>query len=145
LTDAPDGTILQDRAGTNNAISVDLTTIGTTDWYHLGGFFRTGKTLPAHQFFRMDCSTPIYAAGTIMVDSLHLSGASQLYAGGPYYALVKGETQFALDDTITLTVANNYSGELQQWFDRIYGLASRGRQIAHSGSPTFADTLITSS
>lgn len=145
LTDAPDGTILQDRAGTNNAISVDLTTIGTTDWYHLGGFFRTGKTLPAHQFFRMDCSTPIDAAGTIMVDSLHLSGASQLYAGGPYYALVKGETQFALDDTITLTVANNYSGELQQWFDRIYGLASRGRQIAHSGSPTFADTLITSS
>jgi len=145
LTDAPDGTILQDRAGTNNAISVDLTTIGTTDWYHLGGFFRTGKTLPAHQFFRMDCSTPIDASGTIMVDSLHLSGASQLYAGGPYYALVKGETQFALDDTITLTVANNYSGELQQWFDRIYGLASRGRQIAHSGSPTFADTLITSS
>jgi len=145
LTDAPDGTILQDREGTNNAISVDLTTIGTTDWYHLGGFFRTGKTLPAHQFFRMDCSTPIDAAGTIMVDSLHLSGASQLYAGGPYYALVKGETQFDLDDTVTLTVANNYSGELQQWFDRIYGLASRGRQIAHSGSPTFADTLITSS
>ena len=145
LTDAPNGTILQDRASTNNAVSVNLASIGTSNWYHLGGFFRTGETLPAHQFFRADFSTALDSSAKIMIDSLYFSGASQLYAGGPYYALMKGETRFALNDTITLTVANDYSGELQQWFNRIYGLSNRGRQIAHSGSPTFADSLIASS
>ena len=145
LVDSPGGTVLQDLEGSNNTFNVTLSTIGTTDWYHLAGFFRTDDDLPSSTYLRMNCGTAIDASGTIMVDSVILKPASQLYAGGPFYELVKGETQFALNDTVTFAVNNNYSGEIQQWFNRFYGLKSLARQLPHSGSPTYADTLITNS
>mgnify|MGYP003109322096 FL=1 len=145
LLDSPGGTVLQDAAGSNNTFSVTLSSIGTTNWYHLGGFFRTNDNLPSSIYLRLNCATAIDAAGKIMVDSVILKNASRLYPAGPCYELMEGETQFALNDTITFAVNNNYSGEIQQWFQRFYGLRSRGRQLPHSGSPTYADTLITNS
>ncbi len=145
LVDSPGGTVLQDLESNNNTFSVTLSSIGTTNWYHLGGFFRTNVNLPSSTYLRLNCGTAIDSSGKIMVDSVILKQAAQLYPAGPYYELMKGETQFALNDTVTFAVNNNYSGELQQWFQRFYGLRSRRRQLPHSGSPTYADTLITNS
>jgi hypothetical protein len=59
--------------------------------------------------------------------------------------MFEGDTNFELNDTFTIAVNNDYSGELQQWFDRIYDVRNFRRQLPHSGSPTYADSLITAS
>ena len=144
LVDSPGGTVLQDRQGNNNTGSVTLSSL-SAGWNHFGVFFRTSNDLPESVYPRLNCATAIDASGTLCVDTVRLLPAAQFYNGGPYYCLFEGDTNFELNDTFTIGVNNNYSGEIQQWFDRIYDVRNFRRQLPHSGSPTYADTLITAS
>ncbi|MEC7115106.1 MAG: hypothetical protein VXW76_00880 [Actinomycetota bacterium] len=144
LVDSPAGTVLQDRQGNNNTGSVTLSSL-SAGWNHFGVFFRTNNDLPESVYLRLNCATAIDASGTLCVDTVRLLPAAQFYNGGPYYCLFEGDTNFELNDTFTIAVNNNYSGEIQQWFDRIYDVRNFRRQLPHSGSPTYADTLITAS
>ena len=144
LVDSPAGTVLQDRQGNNNTGSVTLSSL-SAGWNHFGVFFRTNNALPESVYLRLNCATAIDASGTLCVDTVRLLPAAQFYNGGPYYCLFEGDTNFELNDTFTIAVNNNYSGEIQQWFDRIYDVRNFRRQLPHSGSPTYADTLITAS
>lgn len=144
LVDSPGGTVLQDIQGNNNTTSVTLSSL-SAGWNHFGAFFRTSEDLPESVYLRLNCPTAIDAAGVLCIDSIRMFVASNLYAGGPYYCLFEGDTNFAIDDTFTIAVNNNYSGEIQQWFERVYDLRTLRRQLPHSGSPTYADTLITAS
>ena len=144
LVDSPGGTVLQDRQGNNNTGSVTLSSL-SAGWNHFGVFFRTSNDLPESVYLRLNCATAIDASGTLCVDTVRLLPAAQFYNGGPYYCLFEGDTNFELNDTFTIGVNNNYSGEIQQWFDRIYDVRNFRRQLPHSGSPTYADTLITAS
>ena len=144
LVDSPAGTVLQDRQGNNNTGSVTLSSL-SAGWNHFRVFFRTNNDLPESVYLRLNCATAIDASGTLCVDTVRLLPAAQFYNGGPYYCLFEGDTNFELNDTFTIAVNNNYSGEIQQWFDRIYDVRNFRRQLPHSGSPTYADTLITAS
>lgn len=144
LVDSPGGTVLQDIQGNNNTSSVTLSTLAA-GWNHFGVFFRTSNDLPESVYLRLNCPTAIDASGVLCVDSIRMLTAAQFYSGGPYYCMFEGDTNFELNDTFTMAISNDYSGELQQWFDRIYDVRNFRRQLPHSGTPTYADTLITAS
>jgi len=136
--------VLQDLQGNNNSDTVTLSSL-SAGWNHFGVFFRTSNDLPESVYLRLNCPTAIDAAGVLCIDSVRMITATQFYSGGPYYCMFEGDTNFELDDTFTIAVNNDYSGELQQWFDRIYDVRNFRRQLPHSGSPTYADSLITAS
>lgn len=141
LRNGIDGTLLTDDSGNNCSGTVTLSGIGA-NWYHFTTIVRTPTIMPPQTYLRLKCTTAINTGGFLWLNGLSMIPMQQLYAGGPSIAILDGDTAWAVGDSATVTVANDYAGELHQWMDRFYGLKSLGLQLDTSGSPTYADTLI---
>lgn len=138
LYDSVGGSLIADESGTNNTASVTLSGIGS-DWYHFTAFFRTPENLSSDVYLRLYCSTAIDSSGTLDIDSVYLGKAVRVMNGGPAFAMFQGDTYFAVGDTFTLSVNNDYASDVQMWMDRVYGTRNIGRQLASAVSPTFPD------
>lgn len=149
LVDGSDANVADDQAAANT-VSVALSGAATGSWVALSGVFRTPRVLPATLKLQLAITGgAIGNAAVLFVDSLALTEMTELYAGGPSLAVFSGATAFVAGDRYQVAVANNragatYGGTFQTVFDRWFGMRELGLLLPYSGSPTIADTLITS-
>ncbi len=141
LVDATN-TIFNNEAGTANNVTKDLTTVSTT-WVPVSGFFQTPSVLPAEPLkFRIKLTTALQNAKTVYIDDVTMIVAGQLYAGGPFIGIFPGSVATVLNDTMTVTVANNWAGKFQKAFQTFFDMRSIGVQLPSSGSPSISDSLV---
>lgn len=139
LVDSIGGTIVQDDAGNDQSDNWNLS--GNTDAEHHTAFFQVAETTQMPIYLRLEKSTAESVAD-IVLDDLILSPATQLYSGGPYVSVFAGITDPVLDDQWTVTVSNDYTGDIQQYSNAVFDLAKKGLQLPTSGTDLIPDSLI---
>lgn len=137
--------VVADDAGNDNTLSIAHGTI-TTSFASFGGFFRTPKDVTpttAHKI-NVRVSTALTSGESVYIADLCMVEAVPAYTGGPYLAAFAGSTAFITGDKINVSISNNYAGEFQQWFDRIFGMKALALQLPSdtAGTETIVDTLI---
>lgn len=142
LLDGSDAAV-SDDASTANTTTIAHGTLSTS-YAHFSGAFITPKSLPSTQKLRVRISTALTSGESVYVDHLSFAEATLLYAGGPYATLHSGATAFILNDSFTLTVANNFASDWAKMLERLFGLRALGIQLpsATGGSITIADSLL---
>lgn len=124
--DLYDGTsVITDEAGTANSFTVDLTTLGTS-YVPVNHVFRLSEPLPATVKLRLRLTTALSNSKAVYIDQMTFQPMQQLYSGGPYVALASGSTNWSLDDTLFITVTNDYAGQIQTGFWRVFNMPSLG-------------------
>lgn len=149
LTDSA-GTILKDSAGTDNTVSVDLSTVANTNWHPLKFNFRALSALTPNTPIKIRywLSTPLTAGTNVFLDNSGFALMQQVYPGGPLFSMHSGDTLPVTGDTWTVQMANAYatsgSGLFQFWFDRTFGMRNLGLTIPNTtgGGFTVADSLV---
>ncbi len=131
LVDGIAGSTINDEAGTANSLAIPYTADESPATLNRGnivtGFFRTPLNLPAVVYLEFSITDPFDNTFKIDIDAVRLVEATELYAGGPLVAVFSGipgssaeiNGNFVLGDKFTLTVANAYTAEFQQWFQRL--------------------------
>jgi hypothetical protein len=147
LDDGSGGTVADDQAAANS-FTVAATSL-TTSYAAFSGVFRTPRVLPATVKLVVELSSALPSGKTLYIDSLALAPMTQLYAGGPALAVFRGAADFAAGDRFLVTVSNDragvsYGGTWQSCFQRYFGTDGLEFLLPYSGSPTVADSLITS-
>ena len=143
------GSVIADEQGANNTLAISAPGLFTTFTAH-GTTFRTPRVLPPIIYLRIRISTAIDNATLLAIDHCALSPVATLYNGGPAVALFSGSSPFTAGDAqnpadkFTITVANDYGGELACYFERNFGMASLGLVLPSvtDGSETESDSLI---
>lgn len=143
VVDLYDGSsVISDDQGDANSLSIDLTTIGTT-YVAQTAVFRLPEPVPGTVKIRLRLSTALSNTSSVFIDDLLFGPAmTQVYAAGPYVALVRGDTNFAVDDAFVITVTNAREGEFQELFDKLFQLPTKLLPSATGGSETIDDSLI---
>lgn len=149
LVDGIGGTVIADSAGTNNAFTFDAEDL-TTSWQHVttlvGGecVFRTPLVVPDVVYLRIRVSTAVSDTTSVFLDHAALTPMAAVYPGGPLVAAFSGSTNFRRGDSWTVTVANNRAGELQEYFERNFGMSSLGLLLPSDAgsSETIPDSVI---
>jgi hypothetical protein len=136
-------TVLNDEAGTANSFTIDATGL-TTAWSNHTGVFRTAKNLVSPVWLRIHQSTAVSAGTSVFLDQAILTPMTQLYTGGLYAALFTGDTDWDVDDLLTLPVTNDRAGAIHEWFNRTFSLRTNNLLLPTDtgGTETQADTLI---
>lgn len=131
LVDGIAGSTINDEAGTANSLAIPYTADESPAVTNRGtvvsGFFRTPLVLPAVVYLELSVTDPFDNTFKIDIDAVRLVEATELYAGGPLVAVFSGvpgnsaeiNGNFVLGDKFTLTIANAYTAEFQQWFQRL--------------------------
>lgn len=140
------GTVTQDAQGVNNSFSVTLSTL-TSSFVAHHSVFRLNATPPSVVRLRFRLSTGLVGAPFYLDDAV-LAALNGMYAGGPGFVVFSGATPFAGGDGWSITDTNNYGGAsnlatFQTGFNRLLNMAGNGLLLPSSGSPSIADTLIT--
>ena len=76
------------------------------------------------------------------MDELVLAEAVQLYPGGPSVLIVRGSADFRNQDRLTLAVANDRAGEMQNFFDQCFGTCQMNLNLPVAGTNRINDNLI---
>lgn len=140
LVDSSNATI-NDAAGTANRKQVTLSGL-TTSYAATNAFFRTPAVLPSTVKLRVRLSTAATNTESVFIDHLSLTPATRLYAGGPFIACFSGATAFVIGDTFAVAVSNDYGGEFQRLFQRLFNMRALGLQIPDAVSETIVDSLV---
>lgn len=138
-------TVINDQQGTANALTINFGSIPTS-WTSFSTFFRTPRVLTDDIDFRFRASTA-FTGGNCLVDRASLVVPSA-YPGGYGFAAFSGATKFVINDGWTVAATNDrasstYCATFQSLFERLFGMSNLGLMLPSSGSPTIADTLIT--
>jgi hypothetical protein len=75
---------------------------------------------------------------TVLIDELTIQPATNF--GNTWYAAIRGDTDFLLDDRFRITTANDYGGVIQTFFGRFYGTLLPSN---NAGGETIDDNLAT--
>ncbi len=149
LVDGIGGSVVADEAGTN--ISSTVTCSGlTTSFAARSMTFTTPQTLPPITYWRIRISTAVSGGTSIYLDHACLIAMTELYAGGPCVAIFGGnilpeaKNGTSDGDYLTLTIANNYAGEFQLYFERNFQMAAKRLRLPSDsgGTETINDSLI---
>lgn len=123
--------IINDAAGTANSFTIDCTAL-TTSYVSKTGVFRLPRVLPPIVYLRIAQTVAISNTSSVYLDHAALARMDSLYAGGPEVKVFSGSTRFrkgadqVTPDKFTLTLTNNRAGLIQEWFQRVFDLASKG-------------------
>lgn len=136
-----------DDASTNNSITVAVGSLSSASWTAFNGFFRTPKAVTSATAYKLNVrtSTAITSGESIYVADLAMAECpTPIYANGPYAAVFAGATNFIQGDKFNVTVSQNRAGEIQEWFDRFFGMRQLGLILPSDtgGSETIVDTLV---
>lgn len=137
-----------DDQGTNNTATFTVSGF-STDWVFKSFVFRTPRVLDDVNCLTFRVETDISSGSSLFMSHFALTPATALYSGGPGIAIFSGNTPFILNDNFVLTMTQNYGGASNlgtfQWlFERLFDMRSKGLLLPSAGSPTLADTLISS-
>jgi hypothetical protein len=141
------GTVINDDAATANELTVNHGSIGSS-WAAVQVWFRTPRVMPTTVSVRVRASTAFTGAN---VELDHMAMTEPVaYPGGFGIAVFSGSIPFVIDDGWSLASTNDrggatYAASWQSLFERFFGISRMGVQLpSTSGTPTLADTLITS-
>lgn len=156
LVDGINGTTLTDEAGTANEITAAYSAMTQAGrlFAPVTGFFRTPKEMPPIVYLELAVDSAFNNTNTLYLDGARLVPADELYDGGPLVAVFAGEPiigtsgngdrNFVPGDKFTLTVANAYTAEFQQWFNRFCDMESLEEQLpAASGTSSSTNEVQT--
>jgi hypothetical protein len=135
--------IINDISGTAISFTILYSTL-TASWAPYSFSFAAPNTLPSTYKWKIAVSTALTSGQSVYIDDACLVQPTPVYANGPYCAVFAGATNFLIGDTITVTVANNYAGLNQTYWNRLFNLQGMGLQLPsfNNGSQTISDTLI---
>lgn len=142
--------VVQDAEGTNNSVALTISTLTPATWTNLQGVFRLPKLVPATLRLRVRLSTALSTGSILLIDHLALARVEVPYPAGPGFRVFAGNTPWAIQDGYTLAVTNDrasatYAATFQALFARLFRTDLTNQHLpSTSGSPDFADTLITS-
>jgi hypothetical protein len=146
------GTVINNEQGTPNTITKALTGVSTT-YIPFNGIFQLPQVVPSTVKLSIKLTTALSSAHTLDIDRLALGPVTTMYNGGPSFAIFSGSTNFYAGpnnstpgDYFTLAVANGRpsNNKTMLWLlDRLFSLKQNSLIFPTSGSPTYADTLIT--
>lgn len=147
LTDSANGAIT-DQAGGSNVLNVNLTGLVNATWTLVTANFRFPRAVVSGAKLRARLSTALSVGSTVDFQ-LAFAEMQTPYAGGPSVAVFGGSIPFARADTWTVADTNDRASALylatwNGFMDRLFQLRENGLQLPYSGSPTQADSLISS-
>ncbi len=144
------GTVINDQQGTPNTTTLALNTVGTS-WENFSWAFRLPIILPADGIVRLKIKiTTALAGANLLMDWVCFTLPTNTYLGGPNVAVFSNPAApFEAQpdpDGFSLVFSNNRAGSsfgatFQTLVNRIW--QTPGLILPYSGSPDFADTLIT--
>lgn len=141
LTDSS-GTTMTNDASASQQITKDLTGVSTS-WVNFGGFFQTPSVLPSTpHYLKLHLTTALSSSRTLYIDDATFILPTLTYIGGPYLAVFPGATATVKNDTFSVTVANDWGGKFQKYFQIFFDLRNLGLQLPSSGSPTIDEALV---
>ncbi|MCP4539920.1 MAG: hypothetical protein GY832_22500 [Chloroflexi bacterium] len=119
-----DGPTTVDSEGNENGVRfqmVDVNTLGHDSRFFS---FRLQKTVRQPVYLHISAQ-PFNYDESLYIGELAVVRGIELYSGGPFVAAFKGVNP-AEGDEYTLTSTNNRAGEFQEWFNRVFDMASKG-------------------
>ena len=134
--------VINDDFGTANTLTIPLNPL-TTSYVNYSAVFRLPDPVPAVVEMRVRSSTALGSGEGFFIDDLIMTDAmTQLYSGGPYFAVIRGATAMGIDDVWTVAVTNDRAGQFQTLFDKLFNLSEKLLPSDTGGAETIADTLI---
>ena len=132
------------RDGSNNligtAVSVTLSA-ATTTYVLKSASFVLPLALPSTMTMVIELTTALTSTDSVYVDELVLTQMTQ-FQNGPFLAIIPGNINFIRQDSLAVTVTNNFGGAFQTWFNRIFNMDTLGLVLPSSASPSISDSLI---
>lgn len=143
IIDLYDGSsVINDDEGNANSLSIDVTSEATSYAAHTAAF-RLPEPVPATVHIRVRLSAAVSSGSSLFIDDLIFGPAmTQMYTGGPYVALVRGDTDVAVDDRFTAAVTNTRDGKFQELFDKLFQRPDLLLPSDTGGTETIQDSLI---
>jgi hypothetical protein len=105
--------------------------------------FRLPATAKNPVYLRILATAAIPTGASVFFSEAAIAKGSKLYAGGPTVAIFSGRDPTLENDSWTITVGNDYGGNWQTWYNRVFGMASLELLLPTGGTPTIDDSLIT--
>jgi hypothetical protein len=132
------GNTIRDVFDANIAIGVQYRDIPSSDYYLIGRiFFTSSRTYSVVKVLLIFETTG--SDGSILCDGVFLDLATELYPGGPHFAIVQGSRPFVVGDTGVITI-NNSGSKWQRVFERLFDMTSKyGLLLPSSATPTISD------
>ncbi len=126
------------------AVSEDISGTSFGGTFDLISFtFNSPLDVPATVKFVIEATTAIGNGDIFYIDDLCLCEMAQIGgASGTYAVVIPGSTAFIRGDIIHVAVSNDHVGEIQKYFDQLFGMYSMGLQLAVDASPTLVDGTI---
>lgn len=142
VTQGIGGSVTIDSAGNANSKTFNLTNSDVTTSFTAGWTsFRLKPTEAQPCYLEINVQN-LSIGTTYCLDDVMVVAGTELYPGGPFVAAMNGKTPPAPADTWTLTASNDRAGLFQTYFDRVFGMASRGLLLPTSGGTLIPDALI---
>jgi len=136
------GTILHDSI-VGRAMQLTVSSASLTTSYQLfSAVVFSPVSIPKGCVIDLRFSGNVANTSEVYVDELVVAEMPRLQAGGLGYQIVRGDDDFAIEDTFTASVTNNCAagdGEIALEFDRFFDMASLGLVLPSDTSPTIAD------
>jgi len=141
------GTVINNEAGTANALTVAFGSI-TTSWTSFSVWFQTPRVLTDDIDFRIRASVA-FTGGSVDIDRVAMVAPAPR-ASGFGYAVFSGATKFVVGDGWTVASTNDRasatypSGTWQSLFEILFGMSQLGLLLpSTTGAETVLDSLIT--
>lgn len=138
--------VVNDDQGTANSISIAAaSTTGT--YAAFSGVFVTPKVLPSTGLqLAVRVTTALTNGESMYIDDLAMYEVptNQIYTRGPSVAAFRGSTDVAIGDKWNVTIANDFGGLFQTYFEPVFSMRSMGLQLPSdtAAGETIADSLI---
>ena len=139
------GATINDEQGVANETTV-LHSVMLDQWDIATAFFRTPKAMPNAIYLELSIDSAFNNTNILALDGFCLVAAEELYDGGPtVVGFDAGQNAHpSLGDKLTLTVANAYTAEFQQWFNRFCDMDGLEEQLpAASGTSSSTNEVQT--
>lgn len=137
LQDSNTGTVLSGAS-----VSIPYTTGTTYGWKSV--VFRAPLNLPSGINIALEQTTAVNSGATFYLDELVLAEVRQIAPGGAGVVVLPGSTDWAVNDSLFLTLTNNGEGAWNTELDRFFGMYERGLLLPANtgGAETILDSLI---
>lgn len=141
---------MKDGGGTDispsAALVVTLTSDTANTWVHHSFAFATPLDLPDSAAFHIELTTAITNTSSVFIDSVQIFRMGTLTGSVSTFhiAVIPGETDFIVDDTVDITIAKTTIGKFQTHLNRLLGMEDMGIQFPFQidASESISDSLI---
>lgn len=141
IVDEIGGNVIADSQSVDNVLVIDATAL-TTSYASESFFFRLPPGTQMPVYLRIRISSAVTTGRDVYLDEAAVVKATELYAGGPYVAAFGGLDLTSVNDTWTLTVTNDYGGQFQTWFNRVFAMAPKRLLLPTAGTTLIPDSLL---